>query len=103
MLLGEGLSRSEPEDPACDDKRSVRARESFAQRLDGAPVQFGALCELIEIMVERQMDDAIGCFGRLAQAVRIVEAAGARRLPPPPTLAPKSLTEPARRPDGPLR
>ena len=78
VALARHASRRESERPGGDDERPVGAGERLAERLDRAAVGVGRALEVArerDVVLERQVDHAVGRAGCLAQCVEIVERA----------------------------
>ena len=65
----------EPGDARSHEQRPVRALERRAERLDGGSFGPAGAGVVGEVVLEREVDDAIGGRGARAQAVEVVEAA----------------------------
>ncbi len=57
------------------DERLARPDQGLTDRLDGPPVGLDRAEEVVEVVLEGQVDHAVGGGGRLAQAVEVVEVA----------------------------
>src|ERR1035441_6588098 len=76
--------RGEPEGPGCDDQRSIRASQRLPERLDGTAIGIGSVLEAAresDVVLEREVDHAIGFDSGTAQAVEVVEGAAMHRCP----------------------
>ena len=59
--------------PGGHDQWPAGARKHRAERLDDASIGFAIRRELREVVVEREVDDAVRAGGAVLQAVRIVD------------------------------
>ena len=60
------------------DERLTGADENLAHRLDGTQIRLDGAEEVAEVVVEGQVDDAVGCGRARAQTVEVVEVAAVR-------------------------
>ncbi len=80
VLLGRDPSRRQPECAGGDEEGAVGAGERLAERVDGTPVRFGGVLEAAaerDVVLEGEVDHAVGVGSRAAQRVEIVERAAA--------------------------
>lgn len=73
---GSGREPEHTEDAGGDDERLVGACEGLAERLDGRAVGGGGSGEVAaegDVVLEGEVDDAVGRFGGVAQDVEVVE------------------------------
>jgi hypothetical protein len=78
VAFGRHPTRSNAEGPRGDDQRSARTRECLAECLDGAAVGVGCLLEPSresEVVLERQVNDAVGAGGRGPQRGEVIDSA----------------------------
>lgn len=78
VSLGRHPARGEPENPRGDDEGSTGARERLAKGVDGAPVRIEAPVGIPrkgEVVLERQVDHAVGRRRGRGQDVEVVKAA----------------------------
>ena len=64
-----------PASPGGDDERPVGSGEHLAECVDGAPVGVGGARVVGEIVIERQVDHAVGGLRPGAQAREVLEIA----------------------------
>lgn len=74
LVFGQRLPGRQPQDPARDHEGPVGAGECVAEHPDRPSVQLRPGREIAEIMTVGEMNCAVGLFGTLPQAVRVVEA-----------------------------
>ena len=71
MVLGDETPRQMACHPAGDHEGPVRAGERLTERLDCPTIQLARMGEVREIVVERQMDDAVGVVGTASETFEI--------------------------------
>ena len=82
--FGGDAARRDPERAGGDDERPVRAGERLAEDLDGAAVRVGGALEVAregDVVLEREVDHAVGRGRARPQAVEIVERAALHLAP----------------------
>lgn len=82
VVFGRNASRCESECSGDDDERAVGACERVAEGFDGAAIGVGSALEVAGergLVLEGEVDDAVGVGGCAAQGIGIVEAAALDR------------------------
>ena len=84
VALGRHPPGRQPERAGGDQERSIGSGELLAERLDRAAIGVGGALEVTregELVLERQVDHAVGGCGPASQAVEIVERAAVHLCP----------------------
>jgi hypothetical protein len=78
VSFGRDASGCHPERARGDEERSIGAGKRFAKCLDGTAIRVGCALEVTresQVVLEGEMNHAVGCGRAAAQAVEIVEGA----------------------------